>query len=102
LAFTPTSTSFLHGLPAIYFGMRQTFTYGFVLQAFSVESCPIAHVFLYQHILVARDNEEDTDHESGDPYSIVEPPLDPEPQFDINPSGGHMSLPSPRLKARRV
>ena len=46
----------------------------------------------------ARDNE-DTDHESGDTYSTVETSLDPEPQFDINTSGGHMSLPNPRLKA---
>jgi hypothetical protein len=49
----------------------------------------------------ARDNE-DTDHEGGDTYSTVETSLDPEPRFDINASGGHMSLPNPRLKARSI
>ena len=62
--------------------------------------CIRLHMYLYPSVASAFDTSKaQIPYESGDTYSIVETPLDPEPQFDIDASGGHMSLRILRLKA---
>jgi hypothetical protein len=95
LAFTPTLD--LHVSPAI--DHMEKICLWFVGLLFFLICDFTLHVISMIITLSTGRNIEGIRYESGEPHSIVETSLDPEPQFDIDESGGHMSLQSLRLKA---